>query len=244
MNRQYLVCAILAALSLAVIGDQNCTSNCKGYQICSSLQNQTDLTGFMNNSLSCDADKEAKLGVLFKQMDACKLKEAAIEISDLMDIAWDGVSAIEALIEDEDFWLDTCEWKHMASAACVYFSLPEAGTCTNEPNVEKTGMFCMGECMKVANSCLNLGKYKQLSASVTAFCEGLSAPNGTENCYNAQISQAGLTKPACSADTIKSVSLLGPYIVGAVGLALAVVALIGLALITCRRGDGGVPNSF
>jgi len=242
MDRMFLGCAILATLSMGVISELNCTSSCEGYKHCTSLQNQTEVTAFLNNSMSCSADNDAKLGALFGYMDECRMTQAAIEVADLMNIAWDGVSPIEDLMEDEEFWLDTCEWSHIAAAACVYHSLPDDSTCTNNSTIQKSGMFCAGECMKIASSCLNLGKYKQLNESVTSFCDDYTSLN-SETCYKAQFSNPGLVKPACNAD-VKSVSLLGPYVVGAVGLALAVVALIGLALITCRKADGGAPNSF
>lgn len=241
MNGLYLGCAILVSLSLSVIGDQNCTASCEGYKTCSTLKNNT---AFLNNSLSCNADNDKKLGDLFTYMDDCKLNAAAIVVADLMKVAWDGVSSIEAIMSDEEFWLDTCEYGHMAAAACVYFSLPEDGTCTNKPNVEKSGLFCPDECMKVASSCMNLGKYKQLNESITSTCNDITDTSNSTNCYKAQISQEGLHKPDCNANVVKSVSLTGPYIVGAVGLALAVVAIVGLALITIKRGDAGVPNSF
>ena len=245
MNSMFLGCVVLAAMSAVILSDgTNCTSSCKGYSACSSLVNVTNHTSFLNNSLTCSSSNDKILGLLFSNFDSCKLKEAAIEVADLMGVSWDGVSAVEALIEDQEFWLPKCEFEHLAAAACLYFSLPDPKTCANTPLVEKNKMFCKGECMKIASSCMNLGKYRQFNASVTSFCNDHSS-DGETNCYKAQFDQSGLQKPNCNSDVLKAKSLTGPYIVGIVALVLAVVALIGLILITCRNnGGGGAPNSF
>ena len=49
----------------------------------------------------------------------CKLADASIEVAELFGIDWDGVGSIEALIDNEDFWLDTCEWEHLSAAGLV-----------------------------------------------------------------------------------------------------------------------------
>lgn len=241
MNRLVFACAVLVAVSVSVLNATNCSSTCEEYSICTSLKNQTNMTAFLSNSMVCSSDNDVKLGLLFGRLDECKLKEAAIEVADLTGISWDGVSAIEALMSDQDFWMAECEWEHLAAAACVYFSLPDDTTCTN-PAVKKSDMFCKNECMQIASKCLNLQKYKQLNESVTSFCADLTVTDDTDSCYKAQIDQPGLHLPTCT--VVTSVSLLGPYIVGGVGLALAVVAILGLVLMNVKKGEAGVPNSY
>jgi len=239
-----IVFAVMAGAA-TVLGDTNCTSSCPAYKVCTSLNATTNYTKFLTNSLLCDSKLDSSLGKLFNNMSACALTESAIEIADLLDIGWDGVSSLEAIIGDQDFWMAGCKWEQLAAAACIYYSVPEVGTCTNKPSVDRSDMFCPGECMTLAKSCLNLDKYKHLTDSVTDFCNTVTATNGTTDCLKGQVDQAGLSAPKCNSNKLKEKSLTGPYILAGIALALAVVALIGLALITCKSGSGaGAPNSF
>lgn len=171
--------------------------------------------------------------------------EAAIDVADLLNVGWDGVGALEAIISDPEFWLETCEWDELAAAACIYYSLPDGVSCNNTDSaVTRQSLFCPDMCSQMAAKCFNFKKYRHLQESVDTFCDNASVTDSNSTaCYNGQVDQAGLGAPVC--ETVKAVSLTGPYILAAIGLALAVVALIGLALITCRSGSGaGAPNSF
>lgn len=239
------VLAVMAGTAL-VLGDTNCTSTCTGYKACSSLNVSSNYTAFLNNSLVCDSDSDGILGNLFGSMSSCGLKEAAIEVADLLDIGWDGVSSLEAIISDEAFWLEDCQWDQFAAAACIYYSVPAKGECINNPSVTRDDLFCAGECMNLAKGCLNLEKYRHLTDSITDFCNTVTTQNvNSTTCLKGQVDQAGLTAPKCPDGTVPETSLTGPFILAGIALALAVVALIGLALITCKSGAGaGAPNSF
>lgn len=243
-----IVLAVIAGTALAA-ENLTCTSSCSAYSVCTSLNATIDKTAFLNNSLLCDADKDKALGNLFSSMSSCALMNASIEVADLLGIEWDGVSVVESIIEDEDFWMPGCNWPNLASAACIYYSLPDnATTCTTNvtaPPVTRKDMFCPGECMLLASGCLNLKKYRHLGDSITDFCNSVTTEKNTTECFKGQVDQTGLVSPDCSANELKSTSLTGPYILAGIALALAVVALIGLALITCKSGSGaGAPNSF
>ncbi|XP_063675739.1 uncharacterized protein LOC134812285 isoform X2 [Bolinopsis microptera] len=240
MNRQMLtVLAVMAGAAL-VLGNENCTSTCTAYKACSSLNVSSNYTAFLNNSLVCDSQNDGILGKLFGSMSSCGLKDAAIEVADLLDIGWDGVSSLEAIISDEEFWLEGCQWDQLAAAACIYYSVPAKGECTNSPSVSRNGLFCAGECMNLAKGCLNLEKYRHLTESITDFCKSVTnADAKSTTCLKGQVDQAGLTAPKCPDGTVKETSLTGPFILAGIAFALAMVALIGLALITCK-GDGSM----
>jgi hypothetical protein len=54
-------------------------------------------------------------------------------------------------------------------SACIYYSLPDDDKTCAKPNVtvvSKKNLFCPGECMQLANGCLNLDKYRHLNESV------------------------------------------------------------------------------
>lgn len=244
-----IVFAVMAGSAL-VLGDTNCTSTCTAYKVCTSLNTTNNHTAFLKNSLLCDSALDTTLGKLYSNLSSCALRDAAIEVADLFEIGWDGVSSLEAIIGDQEFWLEGCKWEQIAAAACIYYSVPAKGVCTNTnvtvPTVTREGLFCPGECMSLANSCLNLKKYRHLTDSVTDFCNGVTTSNNaTTSCFKAQVDQKGLSAPSCSDNSVKAKSLTGPYILAGIALALAVVALIGLALITCKNGSGvGAPNSF
>jgi len=248
MNREMLIILVVLAGTALVFGADNCTSKCSAYSVCTSLNTTNNYTEFLENSLLCDAKKDLALGKLFSNMSSCALTEAAIEIADLLDIGWDGVSSLEAIIGDKDFWRPDCKWKQLAGAACIYYSLPDDDQACAKPNVtvvSKKNLFCPGECMDLANGCLNLDKYRHLNESITDFCNSVTQTNNSIACFKGQVDQTGLTNPSCSDGNVKAKSLTGPYILAGIALALAVVALIGLALITCKSGAGvGAPNSF
>lgn len=235
--------ALLGALTMAFAAD-TCTNSCPGQTMCTALANTTSSvhTSWVPAGLVCNADNDAILASLFSSLGKCKLADASIEVAELFGIDWDGVGSIEALIDNEDFWLDTCEWEHLSAAACLYYNMPAEETCTDSP-LKQSSLFCPDECMKIANGCLNLKKYRNLKTSITDLCADVSAASPTETCYKTQFSQEGASAPDCKEAT--PTSLTGPYIIGGISLALAVVALIGLALVTCRTGaGGGSPNSF
>lgn len=240
-----IVFAVMAGAMVAG-ADTNCTSSCSSYSVCTSLNSTSNHTAWLQNSLLCDSKYDAMLGKLYSNMSSCGLTEAAIEMADLLDIGWDGVSSLEAIIGDKDFWLPGCDWEQLAAAACLYYSVPADGVCINGPNVTQNTLFCAGECMSLASSCLNLNKYKHLTESVTDFCKGVTTTKANSTtCFKGQVDQSGLSAPKCDDDTVAAKSLTGPYILAGIALALAVVALIGLALITCKSGGGGgAPNSF
>jgi len=240
-----MVFAFMALTGIA-LGDVNCTSTCSGYSACSSLKNATNATSFLGNSLLCNNPTDAILGNLFNNASSCALTEAAIEVADLLDIEWGGVAAVEAIMNDQTFWKASCQWDTLAAAACIYFSVPEKGTCTNKPTVEQDKLFCEKECMTLADGCFNLGKYRQLHDGIADFCKTVTTDDANSTtCFKAQVDQKGLSAPACADLSAKATNLTGPYIVAGIALALAVVGLIGLALITCRSGaGGGAPNSF
>jgi len=54
-------------------------------------------------------------------LQSCSLKYAAIELSLLLSIEWDAVSAVEAVFDDEDFWQPGCEWAHLGAASKYYW---------------------------------------------------------------------------------------------------------------------------
>jgi len=246
MEKRVLAVLVLASVTGVVLSaDIQCAATCPGYKSCTALKS-TNQTQFLNNSLSCNSENDALLGKLFNNMSSCAMMEASIDVADLLDVGWDGVGALEAIISDPEFWLEGCEWEELAAAACIYYSLPDGDTCNNTDNaVTRQNLFCPKMCSQMAEKCFNFKKYRHLKESVDTFCDNASLPadSNSTTCYKGQVDQAGLGAPVC--ETAKVVSLTGPYILAAIGLALAVVALIGLALITCRSGSGvGAPNSF
>lgn len=247
MEKQVMLVFAAMALTAAVLGaGPNCTSTCTGYKTCSSIVNATNHTGFLADALVCSKDSDSQLGVLFQNMSGCALTGAAIEVADLLNITWDGVSSLEAIIGDQDFWKKECSWQQLAAAACVYFSLPAKSDTCAKGKIAQESLFCTGECKKIADSCFNLKKYRHLEESIDDFCTSVTATDKDQaNCYKGQIDQSGLSAPDCTTNALKTTSLTGPYILAGIALALAVVGLIGLALITCKSGaGGGQPNSF
>lgn len=240
-----IVFAVMAGAAV-VLGESNCTSTCPAYKVCTSLNSTTKYNAFLNNSVLCDDAADKTLGKLYSNMSSCALTEAAIEVAGLLGIGWDGVSAVEAIIDDEQFWMAGCDWEQLAAAACIYYSVPVKGECINSPSVTREDMFCVGECMNLAKSCLNLEKYGHLTDSIEDFCTGVSTTNvNATMCLKGQVDQKGLSAPDCKDGAVAATSLTGPYILAGIALALAVVALIGLALITCKSGaGGGAANSF
>lgn len=248
MNSQILLVVAVMVCAGVVMGETNCTSTCSAYSVCTSLNSTSNYTTFLTNSLLCDAKADAALGKLYGNLSSCSLMNAAVEVAGLLGIEWDGVSSLEAIIGDEEFWLADCKWEQLAAAACIYYSVPKEGVCTNKNvSVSQENLFCPGECMSLASSCMNLNKYRHLQDSVQSFCNDVTTQkNSTTTCFKGQVDQKGVLKaPDCTTDAVAATSLTGPYILAGIALALAVVALIGLALITCKSENlGGQPNSF
>lgn len=44
------------------------------------------------------------------------MMEASIDVADLLDVGWDGVGALEAIISDPEFWMAGCKWEQLAAA--------------------------------------------------------------------------------------------------------------------------------
>ena len=45
---------------------------------------------------------------------------AAVEVAEMLGIEWDGVSSLEAIIGDEEFWLKDCKWEQLAAAGSFF----------------------------------------------------------------------------------------------------------------------------
>jgi len=250
MNKQMLLVVAVMASAGLVMGESNttCTSTCTKYNVCTSLNATGNHTAFLNNSLLCSATADAALGKLYTNLSSCSLMDTAIDVADMLDIEWDAVSSLQAIIGDEEFWLKDCQWDQLAAAACIYYSVPADGQClNNNATVTQKNLFCEGECMNLASSCMNLNKYRHLTDSIKDFCTSVTTTdNNSTTCFKGQVDQKNaLHAPDCTSDKLAGTSLTGPYILAGIALALAVVALIGLALITCKGENlGGAPNSF
>lgn len=248
-NKLVLAGVFLVALAVVYSADNVCPSVCKEYKTCSILSNtnsSSNISAVINKSLVCSNQTDLGVGYLFKNLSDCSLQRAAIETALLFGFEWDQVAMLEAVFGQEDFFKKTCEWDHLAAAVCIYTSLPKTDdtACTNA-SVTRSTLFCKNECMHLVNSCFNLDKYAQLTSAATSACNDMTTQEATsDKCFKAQIHQEGASSPTCNVLASKT-NNTGPYIVAGIALALALVALIGLALITCRNGgDGGKPNSF
>lgn len=45
--------------------------------------------------------------------------DTAIDVADMLDIEWDAVSSLQAIIGDEEFWLKDCQWDQLAAAGIL-----------------------------------------------------------------------------------------------------------------------------
>lgn len=250
MNNKLVIAGVfLVALAVVYSADNTCPSVCKEYTTCSILSNTNsskNISDVIHKSLVCSNETDMGVGYLFKNLSDCSLERAAIETALLFGFEWDQVAMLEAVFGQEDFFKKSCEWEHLAAAVCIYTSLPAASdtACTNA-SVTRSSLFCKDECMHLVDSCFDLEKYGQLKSAATSACNDMTTQSATsKTCYKAQIHQKGASSPTCNVLASKT-NNTGPYIVAGIALALALVALIGLALITCRNGgDGPKPNSF
>jgi len=241
-----LVLLVACLFGTTLADDKTCTSTCPNYTTCSSLTKGTKYNAFLNGSLVCDSDKDAEIGKLLKSTSECKLRDASALLSDMLGYGWEAVGVVEAYMGDEELWLPTCNFDNLAAAACVYYSLPMDADCVNASVPTRSDIFCKGFCKELFDGCINFKKYWHLEDEFEELCRETTTSDDTDMCFKGQIDQSGLTAPKCpKTPEPTQVSLTGPYALAGVGLALALVALIGLVLITCRNADSsGAPGSF
>jgi len=211
-------------------------SSCSGFTTCSSLGVERAL---YNNSLVCSPEWDSVLGSVYGYFSDCALNSAAVRILGAVKIDWGVYGSMEALFDDETIYKDTCSYGDVAAAACLYANLQSEGE-----GLVQSDMFCQLECMNLVDKCLDLSNYPSLRDQAAVVCNEVTAPDNTTNCFKASFNETGLSTPKCNG-SVGAVSLTGPYVLAGIAFAIAVVALIGLILTTCKgQSNGGAPGSF
>lgn len=230
---------LTALLVLALCGATtavNVTSSCTGFTTCTSLAVERPL---YNNSLECSPEWDSVLGSVFGYFSDCALNSAAVRLLGAVKIDWGVYGSMEALFDDESIYLPTCSFGDVAAAACLAANLPVEGDALIRDN-----MFCPDECMNLVDKCLDLSNYPTLRDQAVVVCNEVTAPDNSTDCFKASFNETGLSAPKCNS-SVGAVSLTGPYVLAGIAFAIAVVALIGLILTTCKgQSNGGAPGSF
>lgn len=230
-----LTAILLLALCGAATAELN--SSCSGFTTCTSLGTERPL---YNSSLDCSAEWDEVLGSVFAYFSDCALNSAAVRLLGEVKIDWGVYGSLEALFDDESIYLPTCSFGDVAAAACLYANLADEGD-----GLLRSNMFCQDECLNLVDKCLDLSNYPSLRDQAKVVCNEITTPDETETrCFKASFNETGLSAPNCKS-SVSEVSLTGPYVLAGIAFAIAVVALIGLILMTCKgQSNGGSPGSF
>lgn len=211
-------------------------SSCSGFTHCTSLGVERAL---YNNSLVCSKQWDSVLGSVYGYFSDCALNSAAVRLLGAVGIDWGVYASVEALFDDESIYLPTCAFGDVAAAACLYANLQADGD-----GLTRSDMFCQLECMNLVDKCLDLTNYPALYKQAKEMCNDITVQTNTTNCFKASFNETGLSAPKCKG-SVGAVSLTGPYVLAGIAFAIAVVALIGLILTTCKgQNNAGSPGSF